>query len=745
MKYLTSFSKETVDVGRLAHVIREKGRPVPVNVLAIEAMREFLLAYGERRYAPGATYVVGERVLLDGQLAQVRAVRPGGNPNQGDFAVLTLCLLDGSERWMAAEVIDAKAQDRVVTEDQIRTRMKDKDGTRVRDTVREALGNDARFAWFQFGRGNTWCLHELLPEVGTAELRKVAAALPHGWEDGEPRSESTETLVMAVWGIQNDGSARYELAEFALSRALAQCVDVRNAGGDLWMWRAAWEAFAEREPIRGPQMPTRITVPEGVTEEAASTEQVEDAHKMPGAGEAEEEKDLEAWIHKHPTMGVFTLSAQQYYHAWLPLNKDLRKLFPPLDAGRQKFTLRLNLLGHQESLPAWVDMVKGQILGKKQLYDALRDQGIYPGARLRLTFVPGGEYELATRPATEAEPIRVLRIRLDDGQLIAEEFEEKRRYDVDDAVYVADARFEDLRALFQQAEEAGKSIFELMYERAETWWKAQGRTELRVTAARLFQEIHFDNVQGRMTSQATIAWELWRREAFQPIGSGEYRFRPEYGETIKVAARVFSVKPRPRKQGPKIVTTRALGDSLDNGKAEVEVLEQVAPQPAVDVKREPAAQRPDETAPQPEPLVSKFEVAAPQPDVAVPQGETAAQDGTAAAQPVVTEKLADEVGVAAQAESDAEDEERGDGVVEAPPEPAAHSDVAEPGGARSQEESRAGSDTGKAPEAAAVRQQRPRRYLSPLARFVGWEGQRMWNKLMGSQPISRLTRLIGRR
>lgn len=635
MKDLAGFSKEQVDVGRLAQVIREKGRPVGVNVLAREAVREFLMRHGERQHAPGARYAPGERILLDGEPVEVRAARQGGNPGQGDFTVLTLSWADGSERWMAAEVTGAPAQDRYVTEDQIRSQMKGKAGDRIRAAVKAALDKDARFVSFQFARGNTCCLREMLPAVGKAELKKVSAVLSFGQEGGEePKSESTETLVRVVWGIENDGSTRYELAEFALSRALKQCADVQNVSGNLWGWKAAWDAFfAPRGRMPSPREPTSIVVPEGITQKVTDSSHDQGTPIRIEVSMPEEEKDLEAWHDDHPTMGAFTLSASQYYKAWLPLKKDLRNLFPPLEAGKQKIVLRLNLLGHRESMPAWVDMYKGQILGKKQLYEALHEQGVYPGARLRLAFVQVGEYELATKPPTMSEPVRVWRIWLKDGEVKGEPFEEKRRYDIDDEVFVADARFEDMEALFQQAEDRLNSIFGLMYEKCKEWWEALRRAELRVTAERLFEAIHTEIEQGRMTSLATVAWELWRREAFEPLGGGVYRFRPERGKAVRMAARVYWARHSSTKARPKVADTQVLGHTLAEDVAEIE--------PEVEV--EAATQQlhidevqPGEMAPQFAPTVSEPGVAAPEPVAVEPEAEAAAQ------QPAVREPQVEE-------------------------------------------------------------------------------------------------------
>jgi hypothetical protein len=120
----------------------------------------------------------------------------------------------------------------------------------------------------------------------------------------------------------------------------------------------------------------------------------------------------------------------------------------------------------------------------------------------------------------------------DDGELEYEEVDEPRRYEITDEVFVAAARWEDLPALFEQAEEAGNSIFGLMYNKCCEWMKVHGNQPLYVTAEQLFKAIHYDD-QGRLTSPATIAWELWRRLAFRSMGDGRYQFRPEQEDKIR--------------------------------------------------------------------------------------------------------------------------------------------------------------------------------------------------------------------
>lgn len=56
------------------------------------------------------------------------------------------------------------------------------------------------------------------------------------------------------------------------------------------------------------------------------------------------------------------------------------------------------------------------------------------------------------------------------------EQEEPVSYEVDGDVFVAAARFDDLDALFAQAERVGASVFQLMYVQALTWWRQMAVT-----------------------------------------------------------------------------------------------------------------------------------------------------------------------------------------------------------------------------------------------------------------------------
>ncbi|MCX7855135.1 MAG: hypothetical protein N2556_04015 [Anaerolineae bacterium] len=544
-----------VDPEVLAQAIRSSGRPLHINVLTRAAARAWLeTRAGPRPYAPGNSYRVGETVCIADQTATVEATHRGENPKQGPFAILILRFPDGTKCLKAAEIPGAPVAEKrpSVPEERIDALIEAREAE-IRQATRTTLQADPRFVSLQTPQGEIWCLQEMLPPVDAPALRKVLVGIqriPRG--EGEPLSYSTEELVHIAWGLTNDGSATYDLHAFALCRTLTGQEEVANLG-DRWTSSVAWTTFTTRTALTPPRVPTRLTPP--VQAEVVRRQETGRSgrrwkkieEKEP---EAEEwEQDLETWRRSRPIQAVFTLRARHYYEGWLPLDRQVRRLFAPLASGRQEVVFYHHFGDQPESFRAWVDRGKGRIWVSPEMYETFRRHRIYPGARLRISARSEQEYDIATRPTDRTDPIRVWRMWLDEkGCIQYEEYQEPRLYDVEDEVYVADVRFEDLQALFRQAEEVGNSVFGLMYEKACQWWEAGGRQPLMVTADQLFQAIHFDE-KGRMVSKATIAWELWQRRAFEPLGGGQYRFRPEFDTQKEPPTPVRSSRSRPRRPG----------------------------------------------------------------------------------------------------------------------------------------------------------------------------------------------------
>jgi protein-L-isoaspartate O-methyltransferase len=593
MKPRSQMTGADVNLDSLAAVIRQNGRPQHINALAQAALRCWLeTTPTERTYTAGAKYARGEQIRLNGQAVVVQDVRAASNPKQGQFTILTLRFPDGTTHQMAAEVPGGPPEVRKsVSQATTSASLDGGDAVHVRTVVHEALRSDQRFSWFQNSLGDHYCLTDMLPVVGKEELDKAAAVLCRELENGEPLCATSEELVRAVWDEGDDGSSTYALRAFALERALSGHSYVICLC-DHWVWAETWRAFVEREPLLSPRMPTHVDIPNGIVQPSAAEADKRVAAEVnaeagiepgPGPGDTEE---FEQWRTRPKTVAVFTLSARHYYEGWLPLSKDLRRLFPPFDCGRQQVVFHHQFGSEPASFLAWVDRHEGRIWVSLHMYETLREHGIYPGARLRLAARNEREYDIATQPPKKTEPIHIWRMWLDEDEHIQyEAFDEPRKYDIDDDVFVADVRFEGREALFQQAQEAANSIFGLMYTQAVKWWEANERRDLYVTAQELFDAIHYDPQQ-RMTYKVTIAWELWRRLAFEAKGEGRYRFRPEFGGRVRYVEPKRAPKPLPARPGPQAGPPRDPWAELEPDKERMAALQAAVQRYMADPARE---------------------------------------------------------------------------------------------------------------------------------------------------------------
>lgn len=531
-----------LDIAVFINFIREKGRPVHINTLTEHAAQMLMEAKAQRRhYAPGERYAVGEVIYFRDRCVTVASVQEAKNSAQGSFSILSLALPDGTECLMAAGIPDAPADDQQqsVTQD-LGEKMLCQQKAETRNRVRTLLTADPRLVSSETLQGEFWCLDGIVPPVKENELRFVEKVLSKGLEDGEPVSFTTDELVQSMWSLEDDGGHEYALRAFALRRSLEQFEKVIDLG-DRWASARAWKAFTERPPLEVPRVSSQVVIPEGIaTTETVETDREPCQEEVEEGASEEPDENLVTWRQDRPTDAIFILRARHYHNGWLPLSKSVRSVFPPLSSEKQEVRFHHHFGDEPESFRAWIDRREGRIWVSRGMYETFRSYGIYPGARLRISARNEREFDLATRRTRKSEPIRVWRMGLnEDGEIEYEDFEEPRRYEIDDDVYVADVRFEDREALLRQAEEVGNSIFGLMYEQSVDWWEKNERKDLIVTADQLYEAIHFDE-RGRMHSKATINWELWKRLAFKSLGGGRYLFQPEFEE------KVHSADPRRR-------------------------------------------------------------------------------------------------------------------------------------------------------------------------------------------------------
>ena len=507
----------SIDPDTLAEALQAATTPVHINSLTRRAIAEWLTHGPETRpYAPGSTYARGETVTLDDHKATVIAIQSGDNRKQGHFQILTLQFANGRQKLMAAGIVDAPTAERIgATKDEIDAILL-QDGWRWRTAVQAALAQDDRFVHFQTEQGDLWCVQDQLPFITEREFQRA-------WEvvsSHRPRAVAVGTLLQAIWKQPDDGSDEYQLLAFALNAVLQASPKLQYLLGAGWVLTEQWQQLAERPSLIGPRM--RNVVPEATIDDEETVE-------SEIAAEKEATLDMEAWRQRRPREVTFTLQASHYYGQWLPLIHNMQQLFLP----RPSQVTVFHRFGQGEgAFVAFVNPEQKRVFGEQAMYDAFYENGIYPGARLTISHRESDyEYDLRTRPVLAEQVLSVRRIAFDEHhQLKSWEDEELLQYEVDGDVFVASARWEDLPALFQQAEEAGQGIFGLMFDICQRWQYERG-APLIVTADELFEAIHSGP---RLTSKATIARELWRRKAFESLGHGRYQFNPAGGQHIRL-------------------------------------------------------------------------------------------------------------------------------------------------------------------------------------------------------------------
>jgi len=529
-----------VDLEALRALILKEEQPLRIAVLAGRAVKVWQDRQGQpRKYAPGATYPVGEHVLYQGQVARVESAVDAENPVQGAFQVVALALPDGSKKYLAAGVRGAPTSVRPEPSAE-GSQPALPAGLEERRQVEAALEGDTRFVWVPDNQGGIWCLSELLVAVSEEDVRQVQKILTDS-DTGSLNPVPSEAIVESLWGSADDGSSEYRVFEFSLEATLQRYQEFEHLPGDGWVLSSQWSRFRERPPLISPRQPN-VVPPARITIVDAELDETEvDGSKTKGGKEAVPGDFIE-WQEGRLLNAQFTLSDQQYYGAWLPLTKELRRVLPP---SKKRVTFHHQFGAEQESFDACVDAEEGRILGDARMYDAFRDYGIYPGARLVVSHRGNlDHYDIRTKPVTAGKTISVRKLELDGNGILNEYVDdEPMRYEIDPYVFIASARWEDIPALFRQADEIGKGIFQLMYEKCSVWTQERG-APLRVTAQELFQVIHFDINDGRLTTKSSIEWELWKRRAFESVGNGYYQFRPEYGSRT----RLDSLPARPRNQ-----------------------------------------------------------------------------------------------------------------------------------------------------------------------------------------------------
>lgn len=187
----------SVDLDRLAAVIRDANRPVAMQTLAREALRAMIVTDGVlRTYVPGRRYEMGERLrLLDGRLGDVVGIAQGQNREQGEFEIITVRMRSGESVRLAAGVAGApeEASPELVTDETVEMLLLGREPDVVR-RVRQALAADPRFITLYYSDGEYGCLREFFPPMSPDVLDAALALILDALFDDMPIPRLTEDV-----------------------------------------------------------------------------------------------------------------------------------------------------------------------------------------------------------------------------------------------------------------------------------------------------------------------------------------------------------------------------------------------------------------------------------------------------------------------------------------------------------------------------------------------------------------------
>ena len=385
--WVDGFKLEDSVIEYLYSILFERETPLSVDEMALALVRhrvqqeeEELARQAQPRdiYRPQETYEVGDVVtfpLPGNPLGKVVAIRPGENPDYGDYKVIKVEFENGEIREFASgltidhplnrvEEPTDEAEEDLISPEELFIEY----GGSVADKLEARLSEHEDLVRLA-GR---WFPRSLLMDVNIGHLNLAEAILDVN--GGGPMS--TPEILEGI-GMLGDSSSR--LAEFSMNYAMQEDVrfdEVGPAGQVLW-----YLVRMEPEEVRTP--PEWLAYdpvpydPASLPVELHELElEIQDEHS-----------DIPVQRGVYPQSVTLTLIYPHWRSGTLPLSPLLRRMFPTAyEAPRIRFTL-YDPEGDEE-IPAWVVRPGGYVYGLSQWF---RGQNIPVGTYLTVerTDTPG--------------------------------------------------------------------------------------------------------------------------------------------------------------------------------------------------------------------------------------------------------------------------------------------------------------------------------------------------------------------
>lgn len=248
-----------------------------------------------------------------------------------------------------------------------------------------------------------------------------------------------------------------------------------------------------------------------------------------GEEEAAEEKQLslDEWRERARTqpLKLPPLTFQNIMEAYFPLNRQLSEFLPPGDLKR--VYLRFHAYSESEPMTFWVSRterdkrgLKADELDKERFRQWLISQGIPAGTTFWIERISDFEYRLYAKPLDPPRIVGQVKFpSIQNGELKFELEEVQQRWEGDPHIFKAELRFEDLRALHEEASKVGlriATIVRRVFEQIDP--NGQGL---------YWSEVFNATYLVRMCSPRTVLGVLYEQPCFESLGNGRFRLKPE--------------------------------------------------------------------------------------------------------------------------------------------------------------------------------------------------------------------------
>ncbi|MBN2551040.1 MAG: hypothetical protein JXB15_17900 [Anaerolineales bacterium] len=354
-------------------------------------------------YQPKGTYKSRQKLIfpaLNWQRGEVIGVRPGSNPELGDFQVIQVAFKDGNPREFAAALADHVLNNPPKIEDDTtlldRQSVLDQFGENLSEALEEELETNPDFVRIA-GR---WFPRALLVDINLGHLNLAEAVLDMAGGGPLPTTELLKQIELT-------SDANANLVEFSLDLALQEDPrfdEVGPSGDILWYLQRLEPAEALQPPIylryAGMEYDRFL-----LTKEMLALEQDLDDELSPLDARSQHQESEIRLIFPHWRSGT------------LPLSARVRHLFPTAyEAPRVRFMLVDGDTG--EKFPGWVVREKRYVYGLADWYAA---HGVAPGSiiHIRKGKAPGEVIVQTESRRSSREWIRTVLVGSDGGVVFA--------------------------------------------------------------------------------------------------------------------------------------------------------------------------------------------------------------------------------------------------------------------------------------------------------------------------------------